>query len=303
MTALAVTSGSGPPSVGPMCQGAKKDSGDPCMICGQNLERSSSETSGNVWIDSWWRRKHEYLCAEDTWFIVCLVFFMGIATASPAQAIKPAPPTPIDMKKVELGGTPWNPQWDQIIEKALPPEMLSSQAPRGVRRFCPRFYEMGTADKRTFWAYFFQALAGAEAGLNPNTSVRHTEPEGAMAMRSEGLLQLSYADQKRYGCDFNWQVDRALKANDPAKTILQPKNNLECGVKILVNQTIVQHKPLLTRSGYWSTLQPDGPSYRVFAKQMTNPPAACGLPTKSTIDKSATTKSVQDDANRSETPK
>ena len=124
-----------------------------------------------------------------------------------------------------------------------------------------------------------------------------------MVKRSEGLLQLSYADQRRYGCDFNWQVDRALKANDPAKTILQPKNNLECGVKILVNQTIVQRKPLLTWSGYWSTLQPDGPSYRVFAKQMTNPPAACGLPTKSAIDKSATTKSVQDEANRSQTPK
>jgi len=69
------------------------------------------------------------------------------------------------------------------------------------------------------------------------------------------------------------------------------------------HQIIVQHKTLLTRSGYWSTLQPDGLSYRVFAKQMTNPPAACGLSTKSTIDKLATTKSVQDDANRSETPK
>ena len=243
-------------------------------------------------------------------FIVSLAFFTGIATTSPAQAIKPAPPTPIDMKKAELGGTPWNPQWDQIIEKALPPEMLSSQVPQGVRRFCPRFYEMGETDKRTFWAYFFQALAGAEAGLNPNTSVRHAEPEVAQrdevtgrATRSEGLLQLAYADQKRYGCDFNWQADRVLKPKDPAKTILQPKNNLECGVKILVNQIIVQHKPLLTRSAYWSTLQPDGPSHLVFAKQMTNPPAACGLPTKSAIDKSATTKSVQDDANRRETPK
>jgi hypothetical protein len=236
-------------------------------------------------------------------FIVSLAFFAGIATTSPAQVVKPAPPTPIDMKKAELGGTPWNPQWDQIIEKAMPPEMLSSQAPRGVLRFCPRFYEMGTTDKRTFWAYFFQALAGAEAGLNPNMSVRHSEPDGAKAMRSEGLLQLAYADEKRYGCDFNWQADRALKANDPAKTILQPKNNLECGVKILVNQTIVQRKPLLTRSGYWSTLRPDGLSYRVFAKQMTNPPAACGLPNKSTINKSATTRSVQDDAIRHETPK
>jgi len=235
-------------------------------------------------------------------FTVSFVFFMGIATASPAQA-KPAPPTPIDIKKVELGGRPWNPEWDQIIEKALPPEMLSSQAPKGVRRFCPRFYEMGETDKRAFWAYFFQALAGAEAGLNPNTSVRHTEPDVGLAKRSEGLLQLAYADQKRYGCDFNWQVDRALKANDPAKTILQPKNNLECGVKILVNQIIVRHKPLLTPSGYWSTLHPDGPSFRVFAQQMTNPPDACGLSTNSGIDKSATTKSVQDDANRRETPK
>ena len=88
--------------------------------------------------------------ALKTSFIVSLTFFMGIATASHAQATKPAPPTPIDVKKVELGGTPWNPQWDQIIEKALPPEMLSSQVPRGVRRFCPRFYEMGETDKRAF---------------------------------------------------------------------------------------------------------------------------------------------------------
>jgi hypothetical protein len=124
-----------------------------------------------------------------------------------------------------------------------------------------------------------------------------------MAMRREGLLQLAYADQKRYGCDFNWQADRALKPHDPAKTILQPKNNLECGVKILFNQIIVQHKPLLTRSGYWSTLHPDGPSFRIFARQMTNPPSACGLSTKSTIDKSDTTKSVQDDSNRAKTPK
>ena len=114
------------------------------------------------------------ISALRTPFIVSFVLFMGIATASHAQATKPAPPTPIDEKKVELGGMPWNPQWDQIIEKELPPEMLSSQVPRGVRRFCPRFHEMGETDKRAFWAYFFQALAGAEAGLNPNTDRKST---------------------------------------------------------------------------------------------------------------------------------
>ncbi len=122
-------------------------------------------------------------------------------------------------------------------------------------------------------------------------------------MRSEGLLQLAYADHDRYGCDFNRQMDRSLDENDPRRTILQPKNNLECGVKILVNQIIVHHKPLLTLSGYWSTLHPSGPSFDVFAKQMTNPPNACGLSTNSPIDKSATTKSVQDDANRGAAPK
>jgi hypothetical protein len=237
--------------------------------------------------------------------VVSLVFFMGMATASSAQTTKSAPPTPIDEKKVELGGTAWNPKWDEIIEKALPSAMLSAQVPKDVRRFCPRFYEMGETDKRTFWAYFFQALAGAEAGLNPNTNVGQGNRAGAkddevsgVAMRSQGLLQVAYADLQRYGCEFNWKMDRLRKANDPAKTILQPKNNLECGVKILANQIIVQHKPLLTRSGYWSSLHPDGPSFRVFAKQMTNPPTACHLPIESTIDKSATTQSVQDDANR-----
>ena len=197
--------------------------------------------------------------------------------------MKPAPATPIDAKKVELGGTLWDPQWDAIIEKALPPEMLSSQVPRDVRRFCPRFYEISEVDKRAFWAYFFQALAGAEAGLNPKTDVRHTEPEIAVRdtvtgrmVRSEGLLQLTYEDQKRYGCDFDWEKDKTLKANDPAKTILQPKNNLECGVSILKRQIIDNHKPIFSSTGYWSTLQPGTVSYRVFAKQMVNPPLVCG---------------------------
>jgi hypothetical protein len=61
-----------------------------------------------------------------TSFIVTLVFFAAIMTASQAQSTKPVPPTPIDEKKVELGRAAWNPQWDQIIEKALPIEMLSS---------------------------------------------------------------------------------------------------------------------------------------------------------------------------------
>jgi hypothetical protein len=226
-----------------------------------------------------------------------------LAGSAQAQQTKPAPSTPIDAKKAELGGKTWNPEWDQIVEKAVPADMLSSQVPHDVRRFCPRFYDMSDTDKRVFWAYFFQALAGAEAGLNPTSRVRHTQPEVAKVdsvskrmVRSEGLLQLTYEDQKRYDCDFDWTKDRELKSNDPAKTILQPKNNLECGVKILENQVITLRRPLVTRYSYWSTLQPGTVSYRVFAKEMTNPPEACAKPARPERLKQATTVSVHEQA-------
>jgi hypothetical protein len=213
--------------------------------------------------------------------------------APPIKAMKPAPATPIAVKKIELGQTGWDPAWDKMIEEAIPASMLSSRVPHDVRRFCPRFYSMGNADKRAFWAYFFQAMAGAEASLDPTTRVRHTEPEVAVKdevtgrlVRSQGLLQLTYEDQRRYGCDFDWKADKRLTPDDPEKTILQPKNNLECGVKILAKQIIGMHKPLFSRSGYWSTLRPGNSDYRMFAKQMTNPPAACELQAKSTPKRS-----------------
>lgn len=223
---------------------------------------------------------------------LCVVLALagcGRNTAQPSAppprqqpAMKPAPPTPIAEQKEELGEQSWEPQWDRIVEEALSPAMLSPTVARGVRTYCPRFAKLGEADKRAFWAYTFQALAGAEAGLKPTTDVRHTEPEVAKVdtvtkrmIRSEGLLQLTYMDATRYGCDFDWDRDKALPEKDPAKTILQPRNNLLCGVKILENQMITQRRPLLTPASYWVTLQPSRPSYQVFAKQMKNVPAVC----------------------------
>lgn len=210
---------------------------------------------------------------------------VAAATVTPTPTTKPAPPTPLAVKKAELGDdTNWKPEWDEIVETSLPPEMLSKKVPRDVRRFCPRFYQMSETDKRAFWAYFFQALAGAEAGMNPRTNVRHTEPAVAVIdpvthqlVHSEGLLQLTFEDQQRYGCDFDWKIDRNLAPHDPQRTILNPENNLKCGINILSNQIINHHKPIVSSTSYWSTLQPGTISFRVFEKQMTNPPASCGL--------------------------
>ena len=127
-------------------------------------------------------------------------------------------------------------------------------------------------------------MASTEAGLNASSSVRHTEAAVAVqdkvtghTARQEGLLQLRYEDSTRYGCDFDWDADRRLPAHDMNKTILNPERNLACGIRILDHQIIEQHKPLYSSKSYWVTLQPGTYSYRLFAKQMTNPPAACQL--------------------------
>lgn len=207
------------------------------------------------------------------------------APVTPLQpAVKQAPATPLAEQKAELGDDEtWDPAWDATIEEALPQELLTPKAAKDVKMFCPRFNSLSLADKRAFWAYFFQALAGAEAGLRATANVRHTEPEVAVVdtvshrkVRSEGLLQLTYEDSDRYDCAFDWNADKELPEHDPDKTILQPRNNLLCGVKILTNQLVDQRKPLLTRSSYWSTLRPGWPGYSTFLKQMANTPAVCG---------------------------
>ena len=169
-----------------------------------------------------------------------------------------------------------------MIEKSLPDELLSPKMGHKVAEFCPRFSNMSEANRRAFWAYFFQALSGAEAGLKATSDVQHTEPQVAVVdgvshrmVRSEGLLQLTYEDSRRYGCNFDWKADKHLPEHDPDKTILQPRNNLLCGVSVLDNQLVVQKKPLVSNTSYWSTLRPNWPGYRVFLEQMRNVPAAC----------------------------
>ena len=205
------------------------------------------------------------------------------APVKPAE-LKPAPATPIAVEKKELGDPkPWDPQWDKTIEAALPADLLSPALEHEVRPLCPRFRTLSVADRRAFWAYFFQALAGAEAGLKPTMNVRHTQPEVAVVdtvtgriVRQEGLLQLTYMDADRYGCDFDWAHDKALPEHDPEKTILQPTNNLLCGVKILENQLVTRHEDLFNKKSYWVTLRPRHPSFIVFIKQMANVPSYCG---------------------------
>ena len=205
------------------------------------------------------------------------------APAAPQVALKAAPATPIDRQAEKLGGPTWDPAWDAVVEKALPPTLLSPSAARAVRTYCPRFAALPEVDRRAFWAYTFQAIAGAEAGLDPTSNVHHLDAAVNVkddvtqhAARQQGLLQLKYEDAERYGCAFDWQQDRHMPIKDPDRTILEPERNLECGVRIMQNQIAAQSKPLVSRTSYWAVLRPGTDGYLHFSKQMANVPAFCG---------------------------
>src|SRR5580658_8262576 len=78
-------------------------------------------------------------------FVIFTVLWMAAnCTSSPAALqqsaqpeLKPVPQTPIAETKEELGKPAWDPVWDVIVEKVLPPELLSSRVARAVRPFCP----------------------------------------------------------------------------------------------------------------------------------------------------------------------
>src|ERR1700742_3384508 len=72
------------------------------------------------------------------------------APVTPPQqaAVKTAPPTPMAEQKAQLGDDEtWDPEWDKMIEEALPAELLSSsKVAKDVKVFCPRFSSLSPAD-------------------------------------------------------------------------------------------------------------------------------------------------------------
>lgn len=208
------------------------------------------------------------------------------AVAPPKPALKPAPATPLAKKADALGQTvAWTPEWDAYVEQQLPADLLATDVAPAVRSVCPEFAAMTETDRRVFWAYTFQAIAAAEAGLKPTADVRHREAAVDVRdttthrlSRQEGLMQVKYQDADRYGCDFDPKADARLPEKSPERTILQPQRNLSCGIKIMEEQIVTRGKPLVERSSYWATLQPGTLGHGVFLRQMKDVPAACRSP-------------------------
>jgi hypothetical protein len=133
---------------------------------------------------------------------------------------------------------------------------------KDLRKFCPNFESLDKGHQVQVISSIVVAVAYYESGWNPVSRMK--EPQGSFPkpdpvtgqpVWSEGLLQLSYQDQRNHSfCKFDWNTDKRLGPSDPRKSILNPINNLNCGVQIMAKQIRLKGTFITEGNYYWSVL-------------------------------------------------
>ncbi|MBC7457794.1 MAG: hypothetical protein H7235_05915 [Bdellovibrionaceae bacterium] len=158
--------------------------------------------------------------------------------------------------------------WTQIIYSVIKKEesyLLGQNVADDVEIFCPTYRKLNEEQRLNFWGQFFAALAYHESGWSPvsrmvEANFKSMDSVTKQPVVSEGLLQLSYQDEPSYHleCDFDWNKDKNLTAKDPKKTILNPYNNLRCGIKIMSVQLKKYRSITMSSNVYWAVLKTNG---------------------------------------------
>ena len=188
----------------------------------------------------------------------------------------------------EAGAVPvkgWLPGYDDLIvaEAAKYPELVRLSAAR-VGALCPKWDSLEDHRKRRFFADFLRVVALFESGHDPAAmaleKAMSTDPVTRRQVVSEGLLQLSYQDQRNFpGCAFDFAADRtrfdedwslqdARKTDESAllkswtakntdRSILTPAAQFACAVSVVsaaARASQREGKSLLASLGYWQNL-------------------------------------------------
>lgn len=168
--------------------------------------------------------------------------------------------------------------WSQMVYQVIQneePDMLNKNSAKDAEFFCPTYRALPRAQRLNFWGEFISALSLPESSWKPTSQmyenmftidpvtkekVYRKDPVTQKQIRSEGLLQLSYQDQRSYGinCGFDWEKDKLLADKDTNKTILDPYLNLRCGIKILAIQLRKKKSITLKTNVYWAVLKIGG---------------------------------------------
>lgn len=176
---------------------------------------------------------------------------------------------------------PKNSEWTKIVLAAIEKKYEVLNSAEDVNTFCPRFISLGKEDRIHVWGEIFSAMAFYESSWNPKSQFTEhglgLDSVTGLPVVSEGLLQMSYADSKWASwCHFDWEADKKEKTFNT--TILNPKNNLECGVGIMARQIKKYGRITMEKGVYWSVLRIGSQRTKIdnIAKMVKNRIPACG---------------------------
>ncbi len=186
-------------------------------------------------------------------------FLFAILLLTSCQAVTVPPVVPV----IPIGYTgEWDKnhkEWTPLLVKALQ-DFGQPLLQGGFKEMC--------GEKLQWWISFISAMADEESGFDANQKYTEKFPDSKGNRQvSLGLLQVSLDDAGIYGCEFKTEADA-----------LDPRKNLECGVRILSKQiardgVIAEGSKASNAKGgarYFSTLRTgpnDGPKKdKIFAR-------------------------------------
>jgi hypothetical protein len=176
---------------------------------------------------------------------------------------EPTPPpafefTPLLWEPVRVGSNLWSEHVFELIDGDAK-DLLEAE---DFHIFCPQYDSLSRNQKINAAGMLISAMVRYESNYEPtaryNETSMGTDPVTGQPVYSEGLLQLSYQDtQWAPYCDFHWEADKNLSPTDPAKTILDPIRNLDCGIRILAKQVKSKSKIIIGSGAYWAVIKSD----------------------------------------------
>lgn len=179
----------------------------------------------------------------------------------PAPSPVPAPPKPVThfAEGVKCDTRLWLPEWNDIVAQALDDNgqalLLGDAAAADIAALCPLYRLTLKEERKAFWALFLAAVACPESGFKLDSKMYE-----AFGTWSEGLLQLSYGDERGHKrCEIKKTGgDEHSRSNPATGNIQDARVNLRCGVAILDDQ-VAKRRMLFVPKGsgaYWSVLYP-----------------------------------------------
>lgn len=190
-----------------------------------------------------------------------------VATPKPTPKPPTPTPSPSGFKALWEGKHETSSQWTGYAHSAIAnygDAMMKGAS--DISDFCPMYDRLGNQDRANFWVQLLAAMIKYESNFKP--TMRYTEtsmgtdPVTGVQVVSEGLLQLSYQDERNYKnvlpaevCDFDFKADSRYPASDIRRTIQDPKTNLTCGIGILNRQLERHNKIAVSSAAYWSVIK------------------------------------------------